>query len=115
MTTKDLIVHIKEKLEDKGFEVEMNSNDYAFATKDGKSWREEVKGYSYTDFFGYTIGIRTVHRHNGTDENKSVDMEIVKWNRGFGRRIAKERLNVNFSEKQIDNRINKIVEQYNNL
>jgi flagellar capping protein FliD len=56
-----------------------------------------------------------VHRHNGTEENKSVDLSISEWKESCGKRIAKERLNVNHSEKQIQNRIKKIVDKYNEI
>lgn len=122
MTTYDLMLKIKEELEKAGFETSSpsfsNLRDYehqGYATKDGKSWREPVAGYSFTHLFGYTITFEVVHRHNGTEENKSVDLRICEWKDSSGHTIAKERLNVNHSEKQIQNRINKIIVAYNAL
>ena len=122
MTTYDLMLKIKKTLEDAGFETSSpsfsNLRDYehqANATKDGKSWRELVAGYNFTHLFGYTIMFEVVHRHNGTEENKSVDLRIYEWKDSIGTLVAKERLNVNHSEKQIQNRIKKIVDIYNTL
>lgn len=115
MTTHELIVKVKEVLEGNGFEATQYFDHFVQASKDGKAWKEEVKGYDFTRLYGYTVDVQEVHRSNGTEENKSVDISIYHWEASSGKRVAKERLNVNFSEKQISNRVNKIVEQYNNL
>lgn len=122
MTTYDLMLKIKEALEAEGFEVSSakfsNLLDFEFqatATKDGKSWWTPVEGYTFTNRNGFTIFFQVVHRHNGTEENKSVDLSIYEWKNSLGHRITKERLNVNQSEKQIQNRIKKIVDKYNEI
>lgn len=122
MTTYDLMLKIKEALEAEGFETSSpkfsNLRDFEHqgtATKDGKSWETPVEGYNFTRLNGFTISFQVVHRHNGTEENKSVDANIYEWKDSRGSRIAKERLNVNQSEKQIQNRIKKIVDKYNEI
>lgn len=122
MTTYDLMLKVKEILEANGFEVRSpkasNLKDYerqGHATKDGKSWKEPVKGYSFTYLEGYQITFEVVFRHNGADENISVDVSIYKWHQSSGRRMAKERVNVNMSEKSINSRVNKIITLYNDL
>ena len=120
--TYDLMLKVKEILENNGFEVEStkssNLKDFeyqGYATKDGKSWREPVKGYSFTHLEGYRITFEVVHRHNGADENISVDIALYKWHQSCGQRMARERVNINMSEKSIVNRVNKIVTLYNDL
>lgn len=122
MTTYDLMLKVKEALEVEGFEVKSAdfSNQKAFevratATKDGKSWRTPVKGYNFTHLNGFEILFKVVYRSNATAEDKSVDVNIYEWKDSSGYRVAKERLNVNQSEKQIQNRIKKIVDAYNAL
>lgn len=122
MTTRDLMLKVKDELENKGFETTSphfgNCEDYevrARATKDGKSEERKVEGYSFTHLYGYTIEFEVVHRHNGTEENQSVDVSVYEWNDSSGKRIAKERINTKMSEKSILNRINKIVEMYETL
>lgn len=120
MTTHELMIKVKEALEKEGFEVESakakNAPDFSYqasATKDGKSWNIPVEGYNITELNGFTILFQVVYRHNGTEENKSVDIGIYKWKSNSGHRITKERLKVDYSEKQIQNRVKKIVDQYN--
>lgn len=119
MTTYDLMIIVKETLEKEGFETSSEKlsvkefSHHGTATKDGKSYRKPVEGFTFTHLTGYTIDFDVVHRHNGTDENKSVDIKIMKWKSSNGRSMVKERLNVNYSEKQIQNRIRKIIDQYN--
>lgn len=120
MTTYELMMKVKEALDEAGFETSSpkfaNLRDFEHhgtGTKDGKSWWQPVEGFKCTEFTGYTIEFGVVYRHNGTDENKSVDIEIRNWKKGGGWLVAKERLNVDHSEKQIQNRIKKIIDQYN--
>lgn len=120
MTTYELMMKVKEALDEAGFETSspkfVNLRDFEHqgtGIKDGKAWWEPVKGFTFKDFTGYAISFEVVHRHNGTDENKSVDIAIRNWKHSCGRLVVKERLNVNHSEKQIQNRIKKIIDQYN--
>lgn len=122
MTTYELMLKIKETLENNGFETSSpefsNLRDFEYqghAEKGGKYFRTPVEGYSFTHANGFSITFQVVHRHNGTEENKSVDISIYEWKASRGHRIAKERLNVNHSEKQIQNRINKIINIYNSI
>lgn len=118
MTTYDLMLKVKETLDEAGFETRSapTKTEYEYqgnATKDGKSCWQQVQGWNFKELNGYEISFKVVHRHNGTEENKSVDIRIYNWKHSMGHLIAKERLNVNFSEKQIQNRIKKIIDQYN--
>ena len=127
MTTYDLMLKVKEILEANGFETRctkcLNSKgemmkDFEYdgsASKDGKLWREPVKGYSFTNLYGYGINFNVVYRSNGANENISVDIIIYKWKASCGTRIAKERININMSDKSINNRVNKIIDIYNSL
>lgn len=122
MTTYELMLKIKNALDAEGFETSAaefsnlrNFENHGRATKDGKSWRTSVEGYSFTRLNGFEIAFDVVHRHNGTAENKSVDLKIYEWENSTGKVIAKERINANHSEKQIQNRIKKIVDKYNEL
>ena len=122
MTTYDLMIKVKTALEENGYEVESakcsNCKDYEFqawATKDNKSWRKPVEGYNLTHLFGHRIEFNVVYRSNGTQENVSVDVEIVKWENSRGKQTAKERVNVNMSERQIANRLKKIMDAYEAL
>lgn len=115
MTTNDLMLKIKDILEENGFEVTTHFSHQASATKEGKSWKEPVPGYDFTRLFGHTVDFTVVHRHNGTSENISVDISIYEWKDSRGKRLTKERINVNMSERQILNRVNKIIAQYNEI
>ena len=122
MTTYDLMLKVKEELENRGFETSSakatNLRDYEFqarATKDGKSEYRPVEGYTFTHLYGFTVSFSVVYRSNATDENVSVDIEIYEWKASSGRRLAKERVNTKMSEKSIVNRINKIVSLYEAL
>ena len=60
------------------------------------------------------IGIKTIYRNNGTDEDVSVDIIIMeeyqgKWYKS-GKQIAKVRVPKEASDRVITNRINKAVE-----
>ena len=122
MTTYDLMIKVKDELEARGFTTESakfsNRMDYevqASATKDGKSERRAVEGYTFTHLYGFNIYFDVVHRSNATAENVSVDISIFEWEASSGRRIAKERINTKMGEKAIMTRINKIVDVYNAL
>lgn len=122
MTTYELMIKVKNALEEKGFETRSaklaNGLDYEFqarATKDGKSERRVVEGYNYTHLYGFEIMFQVVYRSNGTNENISVDISIYEWAASSGKRIAKERINTKMGEKAIMTRINKIVEIYETL
>lgn len=121
MTTYDLMIKVKEILEANGFETESpkfaNLPDFAHqarATKDGKSWYE-VSSYGLNQLFGHQISFEVVYRHNSTSENISVDIILYEWKNSRGYTIAKERMNINMSEKQILNRVNKIINQFNEI
>lgn len=120
MTTYDLMLKVKETLDEAGFETKSAPTKTEYesqgsATKDGKSWWEEVEGYNFKHLNGYEISFQIVYRSNATEENKSVDVKIYNWKNSSGYLIEKERLNVNYSEKQIQNRLKKIIDKYNEL
>lgn len=122
MTTYDLMIKVKEILEEKGFTTrspKFANHPYygyqAHATKDGKSEHRAVEGYTFTHLYGFEIFFNVVHRSNGTAENQSVDISIYEYKASSGKRLAKERINTKMGEKAIMNRINKIVELYETL
>ncbi len=110
MTTNELIIKINEALVKEGF-----TNDTPFWEK--KFWHKDGK-YSNDTQLGMTIEVNVVYRHNGTEENKSVDLTLRNWTQTgnewlpTGHCITNVRLNVNMSERQINNRIAKIIAQY---
>ena len=117
MTTYDLMIKVKEALEEKGFTTD-SIDDYsrqAWATKDDKCKWTPVEGWDFTRLNGFRIDFNVVHRSNGTDENVSVDINVYEWKDSSGQRITKERINTKMGEKAIVNRINKIVEIYETL
>ena len=121
MTAYDLMLKVKNELESKGFTtatttVTATGCMYSGkAHKDGKCEYIPVKGYSFSDLFGYDIRFEVVHRHNAAEEDISVDIKIFKWYRSSGNRIARERINTKMGEKAIMNRINKIIDLYETL
>ena len=117
MKVNELMNKVMNELEAKGFEVNFANGDtrQARAEKDGKSERRPVDGYSFTHLYGYQVWLTVVHRHNGTEENQSVDIEIMKWNASSGHAIAKERVNTKMSDRSIVNRVNKIAELFETL
>lgn len=122
MTTYELMLKVKEILDENGFETSSapiaNLRDFehqGHATKDGKSWYQIETKYNLSRLYGYKITFEVVFRHNATEENKSVDVSIYKWESSSGRRVAKERVNVNMGDKAIANRVKKIIDQYEAL
>lgn len=120
--TYELMIHVKDILEANGYEVTSsklsNLRDFehqGHASKDGKSWRTPVEGYNFTHLNGYEIGFYVVHRSNATNENVSVDVVIYRWRKSSGGCIAKERTNIKMSDKSINNRVQKIMDAYENL
>lgn len=117
MTTNELMIKVKNELEARGFEV--NSPDgythQAHATKDGKSEWRPVEGYTFERLYGYQITLNVVHRHNGTTENQSVDVRVMKWIASSGGPVATERVNTKMSDRSIANRVNKIAEIFETL
>ena len=82
----------------------------------------EIKEYDKDTVFGRQhwietngpeISVRIVHRSNATEENISVDIEVLIVNAYSGHRLAKERVNTKMSEKSIMKRIDKMVDFYN--
>lgn len=111
MNTYELMLKVKEELEARGFSV--NSHDEfkwsASAVRDGKSEWRAVEGWNHKNYFGIDIRFNVVHRHNGTEENKSVDIAVYSWDKSSGHRIARERVNVKMGDKAIKSRVDKIV------
>lgn len=70
-----------------------------------------------SDFKNMEIGCKyltcnTVNRHNGTDENVSVDINVEMKTSGSGsQRLFRVRVPKNASDKVINNRIDKAIEQ----
>lgn len=118
--TYELMLKIKEELDKAGFETASPKfcNRKAFeyqgtATKDGKSWRTPDETCpSIARLNGFQITFTVVYRSNGMS-GQSVDIIIHEWKDSSGKRIAAERVNVTHSEKQIQNRIQKIIDKYN--
>ena len=65
---------------------------------------------------GKQMLINVVHRHNGTDENKSIDFSFVEWRHSSGRgdkdRFPRQRIRMNQTDKTIDKKIDKAIDTY---
>mgnify|MGYP004452001239 CR=1 FL=1 len=122
MTTIELIQLLRERFEANGFNQDyipqsiknMSSDDYQVSlSKDGKA---KYDGFKLN---GWNIYINTVYKHNGTDENKSVDVSIGKFENSCGRTyeggIGNIRFNVNMGEKAISTRIDKILKNWDEV
>lgn len=64
---------------------------------------------------GYAISLSEVYRHNATQENKSCVMEIVYWVNNGGRRLARFKINCNWTDKRIEKEVLKALDEYNKL
>lgn len=62
---------------------------------------------------GKILVVETVYHHNGADDNASVDLKVVGYEKtpwgGRFQGIAKERVPKNASDRVINNRIEKII------
>ena len=114
MTVSDLMSKVLEELKKAGFETELEFGSAGNAHK-SEMFRYESDDGSRPRPCGWRVRFEVVHRHNGEKENKSVDLKIYKWEKYYGYEFAKERLNVNHSEKQIQNRIKRIIDTYSTL
>jgi len=112
MTTYDLMIKVKDILEANGFETSSpriaNEKDFETSGTAVKKDRKEL-----------SVEFREVYRSNATDENISVDIEVIKWdnNSGIrsGIRATKQRINSKMSDRSINNRVKKIMGAYETL
>ena len=112
MKANELLNKIKSGFSSKGFTDSVyfiQFPDKAILSKTGYE-NTERQGMSYE---GCTIIAETVYRHNGTKEDISVDVMLYVWKNGRGNLILKERANTRMSNRQIENRINKIIKAFN--
>lgn len=124
MNTTELMIKVKEMLNSEGFKTKAedwnNPNDYSYR---GRAWKGDRLEYRVEHspwgdvkmLWGDELAFSVVSRHNGTDENVSVDVCTVRWERSSGRVISKERVNIYMSEKQIRNRVYKMVARYDEM
>jgi hypothetical protein len=124
MTAIELLIKIKNALETRGFcayDTPHGEKSYSCETRSKVSMTKDKKAYFNKNdkgmhrLQGLTINIDVVYRNNGTDANKSVDATILNWENSSGKQIAKQRFNIDMSEKQINNRINKIVANWDEM
>ena len=120
MTTTDLMMKVKEMLNEDGFATKpaYRCDDYSYmghATKDGRTEIREYTKYGITSEgkFGDEILFNVVARRNDADRDISVDIKLIHWEESSGKTIAKQRVNINMSDKQIRNRVSKIITEWN--
>lgn len=119
MTTYELMLKIKDTLEGEGFITSTsNSKGIKPFEYDGKARREE-KSWIEKDGrreipVGYIIRFKVVHALNGR-ENKSVDVMVYEDKDRFMKKLTTERFNVDFSERQFQNRIKKVLDYYDSM
>lgn len=121
MDVNDLVAKVANELKAKGFDGQFDyyANDgkmyQLYVSKDGKYKRSPIEGRNYSRSDGFRIEAWVVNRHNGAEENISVDISIYEYEYSSGKRIAKERINIKMGERAIMSRINRIVEMYEAL
>ena len=76
---------------------------------------ETIAVYCLANKVDHTIEIVETYRNNGTSENKSCYIEVVKWYKmGGGSIIERIKINQKDGQKKRQNAINKIVNAYYN-
>ena len=107
MKTLDEIKRIiEDKLTANGFQKEqvfLNEGDYYFIP--GK--------FDLSDKSGTLIEVTEVYRNNGTKQNASVQIEIIKWKNKRGHRISKDKIYNRNGDKTINQVIDSAIYFYN--
>jgi len=85
----------------------MNESDYEKRPYE----RCGFKGY---DIYGITCEVQETYRSNGTSENKSVYINVIKWEQSTGHGIERIKISQKDGTKKRDNAINKVVTAYLN-
>ena len=107
MTVYDLIMKASDILEGNGYTVVAKDTGVSASfAKDGKGALTE--DYRMT---GLLVHLHIVYKHNAANENVSVDVTVIKWNR-CGVKVAKERINTSMTDRAINNRMKKIMSAY---
>lgn len=63
---------------------------------------------------GLLVEVTEVHRHNGTEQNTSIQIEVVNWKNGRGYRISKAKIYNRNGDKTINQLIDSAIYFYNN-
>ena len=98
MDVHELIAKVANELKVKGFDGKFecyadNGKMYEmYVSKDGKFKVSPIEGRNYMRHDGYRVEAWVVDRHNGAEENISVDISIYEYEYSSGKRIAKERM-----------------------
>ena len=62
---------------------------------------------------GLELSVWEVFKHNGTEENVSVNIDIINWGASTGKYVYKgKNINSSWSEKRIKNEVAKAIEAY---
>lgn len=85
----------------------MNESDYEKRPYE----RYGFKGY---DIYGITYHVEETYKHNGSSENKSVYIQVIKWEQSTGHQIERVKISQKDGQKKRDNAINKVVTAYLN-
>ena len=71
-------------------------------------------GWDYHDNpNGLLIEVQEVHRHNGTDQNASISIEVVNWHSNSGQRVLRDKIYNRNGDKKISQVIEGAIAVYN--
>ena len=104
-----LLKKLQERLT-KEFKNSIESNSISFYNQD-----LEKDEWGYEILKGHILHLNEVYRHNATDENKSCEIRIIKWNNNCGSNVARFKVNCQWTEKRIEKEVLKALETYKNL
>lgn len=120
-TINELHAIVGEKLEAAGFKsgnpIKCSDGSIygqSFA-REGDTERTPAPGRNYTLFNGKTITAQQVHRHNGTEENTSLRVDVTTWHNNSGRVIYRGKITKNNGDKKISSIIAEAIAAYETL
>lgn len=113
---KETLIDIAEKLEAKGFEIEVLNFGHCFhAYLSEKMNYEECFGKETKN--GCVISAEETYRHNATSENVTITMRVIRYSKYCGTIQGKDEKKIRFRIDASDNVKNKrseeIIERYN--
>ena len=119
-TTQDqenLLNKVIEGLKERGAKLHhfMNAGSIGVMIMDDNDYEKrpyERYGFKGYDIYGITYHVQETYRSNGTNENKSVYISVIKWEQSTGHQIERIKISQNDGAKRFNNLLNKIVEAY---
>ena len=86
----------------------MNESDYELRPY-------ERYGFKGNDLYGITYHVEETYKHNGSSENKSVYICVIKWEQSTGHQIERVKISQKDGTRKRENAINKVVNAYINV